>query len=664
MIKNLLFVSLCILFSGFAMAQSFSDDFESYNVGDLVGEASDDWTTWSGVPGGADDVAVVNDNAFSGEKSLYFYTNGAGGPQDLVLPFGGKYSEGRFIYKMMMFVAEGTGGYFNFQGEETVGQTWVSQVFFRPSGIMDIEGGSAGTTLLSGEFPFDQWFEFEFDINLSSNSWNVKVNGQCYGSFTNNENYIASLDLYPVSDNNISSFWVDDVSYEYDPAATAPTLDAGIIGAGVDGASLTGQSKVVSVTVRNNGSDAITSFDINFDDGSTEYTDSKTGLNIDSGDEYSFELSQEYVIKDGTNTFVLELSNINGEATDEDECNNINTVSLFGITPAPHKRVLAEEGTGTWCGWCPRGDVFMHRMSENYPDHFIGVAVHNNDPMAHPEYDAALAFSGYPGAKVNRANSIDPSNLEPSVLQSLDDEPRGKLSNSGTFDPVSRQLDVRVTLEALKSISSSYDLALIITEDGVTGTDAGYAQVNYYAGGGNGVMGGFESLPNPVPASQMVYDYVAREILPDFAGTPMPSSLSAGDVATFDFSYTVPEEYDAGNMHVVSILINSINVVDNASKDAVFTLTDVDEEVLQPNISISPNPAVDIANINISLDNSSEVSIEIINSVGATIAFRNYGELNGSFNFPYDVSGLNAGIYFAKIRIDNQFVTKKFMIQK
>jgi hypothetical protein len=664
MLRNLLSTSFCLLFTIGMFAQSFSDDFEAYTPGQYVGEASTVWTTWSGADGGADDVLVVDDNAFSGSNSLYFFTNGAGGPQDLVLPFGGKYSSGKFNFKMRMYVAAGTGGYFNFQGEETVGQTWVSQVFFRPSGIMDIEGGTAGSTQLSGEFPFDQWFEFEFDINLSSNSWNVKVNGVCYGSFTNNENYIASMDLYPVSDNNVSSFWVDDVSFDYDPTATAPMLDGGIVGATVDGGTITGQSKEINVRVRNNGTSTINSFDIEFDDGTNNYTDSKNSLSIATGEEYQFTLSQPYVIQDGTNSFYLSLSNVNLNATDDDECNNVQTVTLFGITPAQFKRVVAEEGTGTWCGWCPRGDVFMHLMEETYPDHFVPIAVHNGDPMTVEEYDTGIAFSSFPSAKVNRGNIIDPSNLEPSVLQALDDEPRGKLTNEAIYDPNTRELSVTVTLEALKSISSSYDLALVLTENGVTGTDAGYNQANYYAGGGNGVMGGFENLGNPIPFSQIEYDYVARAILPGFTGEPMPNSLSTGETATFTFDYTIPEEYDPANMHVISILINSINVIDNANRDGLFTLTDVKEvEALSAQIAVIPNPATDLANIRIELEQAAPVQIQIMNNIGSVLSKKSFGTMDGTFTVPFYTADLNSGVYFARIQIGNEYVTKKIVVQ-
>ena len=55
---------------------------------------------------------------------------------------------------------------------------------------------------------------------------------------------------------------------------------------------------------------------------------------------------------------------------------------------------------------------------------------------------------------------------------------------------------------------------MALTEDGVRRVmTSGYNQVNAYAGNALGPMGGFESLPNPVPAAQMVYDHVARVLL-------------------------------------------------------------------------------------------------------------------------------------------------------
>lgn len=47
----------------------------------------------------------------------------------------------------------------------------------------------------------------------------------------------------------------------------------------------------------------------------------------------------------------------------------------------PDKKVWVEEATGTWCGWCPRGEVYMNYLYAKYPEHFVGIAVHQKDPM-------------------------------------------------------------------------------------------------------------------------------------------------------------------------------------------------------------------------------------------------------------------------------------------
>ena len=68
-----------------------------------------------------------------------------------------------------------------------------------------------------------------------------------------------------------------------------------------------------------------------------------------------------------------------------------------------------EEGTGTWCGWCPRGIVAFRYMAEKYPETFIGIAVHKSDNLETNTY-SYLKFNGYPSCYVNRnlRNSTSP----------------------------------------------------------------------------------------------------------------------------------------------------------------------------------------------------------------------------------------------------------------
>jgi|GEM_PF-273473 len=203
-----LFISLFIVFN--YTAQSFSDDFESYTSGDYLAVVSSDWTTWSGNSGGADDVQITDVDARSGVNSIYFTSNsGGGGPQDVVLPFGGQYTTGNFEFECAMKVETGKNAYFNFQGDVNVGTSWTLHANFDNGSVTVDDGGANSVT---GTYPVNSWFQFKMDIDLTANSWELILDAVSVGSFTNSNNKLASIDLYPL---NGSGFYVDDVSYNY-----------------------------------------------------------------------------------------------------------------------------------------------------------------------------------------------------------------------------------------------------------------------------------------------------------------------------------------------------------------------------------------------------------------------------------------------------------------
>lgn len=69
-------------------------------------------------------------------------------------------------------------------------------------------------------------------------------------------------------------------------------------------------------------------------------------------------------------------------------------------------KVVAEELTGSWCGWCVRGIVALEETKKAHPEQFIAIAVHGNDFLESPEYTDYIAgligSSGYPNSVVNR----------------------------------------------------------------------------------------------------------------------------------------------------------------------------------------------------------------------------------------------------------------------
>src|SRR5690606_15176784 len=224
-------------------------------------------------------------------------------------------------------------------------------------------------------------------------------------------------------------------------------------------------------------------------------------------------------------------------------------------------KALIEEGTGTWCGWCPRGAVAMEYMYNNHSDKFVGVAVHNGDPMTNIEYDNAVSFTGFPGMHMDRTYKDVGVSLE--LMESY------VLWRSAIPNPVSIDIETNVsgnqlTIDASATFHSNYTdanlrLAAIIIENNVTGTTNGYGQVNYYAGGASGPMNGYENLPATVPASMMVYDHVGRALLGGYNGvnSSVPTSLTDGQTVNYTFNYTIPTAYNIDKIHVAVLVLDA-----------------------------------------------------------------------------------------------------------
>ena len=144
------------------------------------------------------------------------------------------------------------------------------------------------------------------------------------------------------------------------------------------------------------------------------------------------------------------------------------------------------------------------------------------------------------------------------------------------------------------------DRLLFLYEDGVTGTASGYNQANYYSGGGSGVMGGYESLGDPVPAAQMVYNNVGRALLGGYDGQAgsVPAAVTDLMTASYTFNYTVPSSQNRENMHAVALLIDQTNgEIVNAGEIPIppANIGLVNNETI--GMSVFPNPANDILNV-------------------------------------------------------------------
>lgn len=661
---------------------SFSDDFEGYNVGDYIGVASPNWTTWDGITGGTEDTQVGNamNHTPSGSKSCKWVTTSAnGGPQDCILPFGGTYTTGTFVYQMSMFIETGKGGYFNFQGTTTPGQIFSLECYMNQLGDMYVVNQTDGV-LLQTTYPTNTWFDLKYDINLNTNQWDVYIDNVLAGSFSNSSNTIGAIDIYAYNGsnyggNNNASFYVDDVSYNY-TAYALPALNGAVTNV-TNVSGLATQQKNASVIVRNLGTTTITSYDLTLNYNSSQFTQSFTSQNLASLATATVTLTTPVTLAAGSMPLTVTISNVNGNANDGDPADDSKTITVDPTVAAPGKVVVGEEATGTWCQWCPRGAVYMDYMENNYEGFWAGIAVHNNDPMTVTAYDAGMGalISGYPSELVDRGAAIDPSAVENSFMQRVVIAPQATITNGAQLN--GNTLDVSLTFNFPNAMSGTgYKVICVLTEDSVTGTTSQWSQSNAYAGGGNGAMGGYESLPNPVPYTMMHYDHVARAISPSFAGgTGFPASITAGSTFTFVFQFTVPSNWNTSRMHIVGMFVEPSGMVNNGSTTTIAQAISNGYvtglgigPVLNPdqpdvNLNLYPNPADALAYASINLESAQEVTMVITDLTGKVVAERSYGELIGSQLLPINTTEFAAGVYMVSVRTGQTVTTSRLIVR-
>ena len=411
---------------------------------------------------------------------------------------------------------------------------------------------------------------------------------------------------------------------------------------------------VPTATVKNGGSNII-SFPVTFEtnDGYSS-TVTVTDLGIGQKTEVTFD-TWTVGVGEWEMTLTTDLEG------DEFPDNDMQTATATAIGFVPTKRVLGEEGTGTWCGWCVRGIVAMEHMAETYPETWIGIAAHVSDPMEIDVYSAAvgnLINNSYPGGSVDRKVFVDPSTFEPAYEQQIVAIPAAGVEiESVSYNPNTGDLSFTANAQFIADVSN-YRFSALIIENGVTGTDSGYDQTNSYAGGAAGEMGGFENLPNPIPAADMVYNDVARILIGDFEGIDgsLPTTCEMGESYSYEFQTNISNEWDDTELKIVVMLIDATTgFIDNANftTDIITAVSNIDKI---NNIKMYPNPTQD----KVTLSNLDDANVLIYNMNGALMG--EWKHINHKITI--NTNNYTNGTYLVKVISNNTVLTTKLNIVK
>ena len=186
----------------------FSEDFESYAVGDYIGLNSYYFGTWTtGAEGGTEDVLVTDEQTYStGDRALVFDEDGG---DDLVLLLGPP--DGSWLIRWYMYVE--TGAYFNLQGLNLPFGDWQKEVHIDENGNVYDDNSSAGV-----EVSVQQWVLVEYYVDLDAGTQDLYIDSKLILSDTFSGKLLGGIDFYPTPspDTTIEDsivFYVDEVDF-------------------------------------------------------------------------------------------------------------------------------------------------------------------------------------------------------------------------------------------------------------------------------------------------------------------------------------------------------------------------------------------------------------------------------------------------------------------
>lgn len=386
-----------------------------------------------------------------------------------------------------------------------------------------------------------------------------------------------------------------------------------------------------------------------------------TDIDVATGGEYSFQFNEALPIPTPGEPQVFEISLL---------LNEKETVTATGeiISQAyqPAKRVVFEEQTGTWCGYCPRGHVKMEEMDELYPDTYIGIAAHSGDVMQNYDYSTYLSGqigTSAPWGRANRAGEPnDPSYFQEMYKTFIETPAYADVAIKADYVPGGTIRLTTTTTFALSANNLETRLEYVVVEDDVNvpGNNL-YNQYNNFSGGST-PMGGYENKSNPVPAAEMFYDDVVRRVVADEVGKgirgSVPTAITKGEAYTHTYEMDVPASVLVlENCEFIALLLDfQTGEVLNAAKCKINIPESVDKvanDVASRVYAVNGNVRVDV-------NATAVVSVNVYATDGTLVYATTPRQVSGQAVIDCPVA--NRGVYLVNVVCDGVAQTHKVIL--
>ena len=304
------------------------------------------------------------------------------------------------------------------------------------------------------------------------------------------------------------------------------------------------------------------------------------GLNVESSYLKDQLISFNMIDSEGNNitsgtSFTVDNQLINGNTISYDEIgshdvsanytidsqNYSTDLKVFNIVE-PINKVIVEDYTGTWCGYCPPVAHAIYELKEVY-DNIISVGIHNNDELTidqESDLRSELGISGFPSARLNRTISwFDPYQIS-EVNSLLSEENNVAISIKSTLE----NIDLEVNLRIVSNVELvNHKLVIYLVESNLI-----YDQSNYF----NYVEDSyFYNLGNPI--ENYSHQDVLRKSITNISGNTLDLIQPLTDYK-FNFNVEISPDFIQENLAIVAMVVDSNNNAINSQFSEVNSFQD------------------------------------------------------------------------------------------
>jgi hypothetical protein len=343
------------------------------------------------------------------------------------------------------------------------------------------------------------------------------------------------------------------------------------------------------------------------------------------------------------------------------------------------RRIVVEEFTGIYCGYCPDGATKVQAILDKYPGRAMAIGIHSSNQYSlpqngsgHPDFrtthgpsfQTLSGLNAFPAGMISRSQppagqsqccaqsystslAMNRTNWM-SMADDIIDAQEYSPVNVGlrtTWNETTRELTIDCEVYFTASEPAEDRLHVMITESNIIGFQSDYTNgnTNYYN-----------------------HKHVLRQAVTNYIGE-LIATTTQGTLFTKTYTVTIPASWKIQNCEVVAF------VTDVARKE---TRTGVEIPAMnastgQPEIApgdiamnVYPNPTAGDSKLQFSLPQSAEVQVEVLNLIGEVVSkpFQGLVAANKPQVVALASSEFKAGIYFVRIQVGDANKTVKLRV--